>query len=104
MEWTDGYKMVEIKVGDKTYNGFYKVTRKGVITVESKIDIPVKPYDHIIIGVDKVVVQNITILNGRSEITCESVNTTDIVKSNKTLKKFKKYEIAKGKDTDGESI
>ena len=104
MEWTDGYKMVEIKVGDKTYNGFYKVTRKGVITVEAKIDIPVKPYDHIIIGVDKVVVQNITILKDRSEITCESVNTTDIVKSNKTLKKFKKYETAKGKDTDGESI
>ena len=48
MEWTNGYKMVEIKVGDKTYNGFYKVTRKGVITVEAKIDIPVKPYDHII--------------------------------------------------------
>ena len=33
MEWTDGYKMVEIKVGDKTYDGFDKVTRKGVITV-----------------------------------------------------------------------
>ena len=40
MEWTNGYKMVEIKVEDKTYNGFYKVTRKGVITVEAKIDIP----------------------------------------------------------------
>ena len=104
MDHTDGFKMVEVKFQGESYNAFYKVTRKGVITVEAKIDIPVKPYDHIIIGVDKVVVQNVTILNGRSEITCESVNTTDIVKSNKTLKKFKKYETAKGKDTDGESI
>ena len=104
MDHTDGFKMVEIKFQGESYNAFYKVTRKGVITVEAKIDIPVKPYDHIIIGVDKVVVQNIKILRDRSELTCESVNTTDIIRSNKTLKKFKKYETAKGKDTDGESI
>ena len=104
MDHTDGFKMVEVKFQGESYNAFYKVTRKGVITVEAKIDIPVKPYDHIIIGVDKVVVQNIKILRDRSELTCESVDTTDIIRSNKTLKKFKKYETAKGKDTDGESI
>ena len=90
MEWTDGYKMVEIKVGDKTYNGFYKVTRKGVIIVETRKDIPIKPYDHIIIGVDEVVVQKVSVFENRYEITCEAVASSDIVKANKTLKKLKK--------------
>jgi|TARA_R110000765_G_scaffold258403_1_gene358676 hypothetical protein len=104
MEWTDGYKMVEIKVQGESYNGFYKVTRKGVITVETRTDIPVKPYDHITIGIDEVVVQKIVVLSGRAEITCEAIASSDIKKANKTLKKLIKSETTKGKDTDGESI
>ena len=104
MEWTNGYKMVEIKVGDKTYNGFYKVTRKGVIIVETRKDVPIKPYDQITIGVDEVIVQKVQVFQSRCELTCEAVATSDIKKANKTLKKLKKAEQSTEKDTDGESV
>jgi len=104
MEWTDGYKMVEIKVGDKTYNGFYKVTRKGVIIVETRKDIPIKPYDQVTIGVDQVIVQKVQVFESRCEMTCEAVASSDIIKANKTLKKLKKSEQGKDKNTDGEQV
>ena len=103
MEYTNGFQVVEIKFQGKSYNGFYKVTRKGVITVETRKDIPIKPYDHIMIGIDKVVVQKVSVFENRCEITCEAIASSDIVKANKTLKKLKKTQTTE-KETDGESI
>jgi len=89
MEHTDGFKVIEIKFQGESYNGFYKVTRKGVVTIETRSDIPVKPYDHITIGVTEMIVQKVEIYSTRAEITCEDKDTSDIVKSNQTLKKLK---------------
>ena len=36
MEYTNGFKVIEIKFQGESYNGFYKVTRKGVVTVETR--------------------------------------------------------------------
>ena len=91
---------------------FYKVTRKGVVTVETRKDIPVKPYDRITIGVTEMIVQKVQIYENRTEITCEDKDTSDIVRSNKTLKKLKKSEPKEKtlteqlieKDTDGKSV
>ena len=112
MEYTDGFKVIEIKFQGESYNGFYKVTRKGVVTVETRSDIPVKPYDKITIGVEELIVQKVQIFTSRAEITCENPNTSDIVKANKTLKKLTKSEPKKKnileqlieKDTNGESV
>ena len=104
MDFTDGYKVVEIKFQGESYNGFYKVTRKGVITVETRKDIPIKPYDEITVGVDQVIVQKVQVFQSRCEITCEAVKSSDIIKANKTLKKLKKAEQSTEKDTDGESV
>ena len=112
MEHTDGFKVIEIKFQGDSYNGFYKVTRKGVITVETRKDIPVKPYDHITIGVTELIVQKVLVYENRAEITCEDKDTSDIVRSNKTLKKLKKSEPKEKtlteqlieKDTDGKSV
>ena len=103
MDHTDGFKMVEIKFQGESYNAFYKVTRKGVIIVETRKDIPIKPYDHVMVGVDKVVVQKVSVLKDRCEITCEAIASSDIVKANKTLKKLKKTQTTE-KDIDGESV
>jgi|TARA_R100000541_G_scaffold48905_1_gene55985 hypothetical protein len=112
MEYTDGFKVIEIKFQGESYNGFYKVTRKGVVTVETRSDIPVKPYDKITIGVEELIVQKVQIFTSRAEITCENPNTSDIVRSNKVLKKLKKSEPKEKnileqlmeKDTNGESV
>jgi hypothetical protein len=112
MEYTDGFKVIEIKFQGDSYNGFYKVTRKGVVTVETRKDIPVKPYDHITIGVTELIVQKVQVYENRAEITCEDKDTSDIVRSNKTLKKLKKSEPKEKtlteqlieKDTDGKSV
>jgi len=92
MEYTDGFKVIEIKFQGKSYNGFYKVTRKGVVTIETRKDIPIKPYDHITIGLSELVVQKVQIYENRTEISCEDKDASDIVKSNNTLKKLKKSE------------
>ena len=112
MEYTNGFKVIEIKFQGESYNGFYKVTRKGVVTVETRKDIPIKPYDHITIGVTEMIVQKVQIYENRAEITCEDKDTSDIVRSNKTLKKLKKSEPKEKtlteqlieKDTNGESV
>ena len=112
MEYTNGFKVIEIKFQGESYNGFYKVTRKGVVTVETRKDIPIKPYDHITIGVTEMIVQKVQIYENRAEITCEDKDTSDIVRSNKTLKKLKKSEPKEKtlteqlieKDTDGKSV
>ena len=112
MDYTDGFKVIEIKFQGESYNGFYKVTRKGVVTVETRKDIPVKPYDHITIGVTELIVQKVQVYENRAEITCEDKDTSDIVRSNKTLKKLKKSEPKEKtlteqlieKDTDGKSV
>ena len=104
MDYTDGFKVVEIKFQGESYNGFYKVTRKGVIIVETRKDVPIKPYDQITIGVDQVVVQKVQVFQSRCELTCEAVATSDIKKAHKTLKKLKKAEQSTEKDTDGESV
>ena len=85
MDYTDGFKVVEIKFQGDSYNGFYKVTRKGVITVETRKDIPIKPYDKITLGVDECVVQKIQVFQSRCEITCEAVKSSDIIKANKKI-------------------
>jgi hypothetical protein len=112
MEYTNGFQVVEIKFQGKSYNGFYKVTRKGVITVETRKDIPIKPYDKITIGVEELIVQKVQFYQSRAEITCENKETSDIIASNKTLKKLKKSEPKEKtlteqlieKDTDGKSV
>ena len=104
MDYTNGFQVVEIKFQGESYNAFYKVTRKGVIIVETRKDIPIKPYDTITIGVDKVIVQKIQVFKGRCEITCEAIKSSDITKAKKTLKKLKKSEQSTEKETDGESI
>jgi len=104
MDYTDGFKVVEIKFQGESYNAFYKVTRKGVIIVETRKDVPIKPYDQITIGVDQVVVQKVQVFQSRCELTCEAVATSDIKKAHKTLKKLKKAEQSTEKETDGESV
>ena len=104
MEFTDGFKVVEIKFQGESYNAFYKVTRKGVMTIETRKDVPFKPYDEITVGVDQVIVQKVQVFQSRCEITCEAVKSSDIIKANKTLKKLKKAEQSTEKDTDGESV
>ena len=112
MEYTDGFKVIEIHFQGESYNGFYKVTRKGVVTIETRKDIPVKPYDKITVGVDELIVQKVYVYTTRTEITCENPTTSDIVKANKTLKKLKKTEPKEKnileqlieKDTDGKSV
>ena len=104
MDYTNGFQVVEIKFQGESYNGFYKVTRKGVMIIETRKDIPIKPYDTITVGVDKVIVQKIQVYQGRCEITCEAIKSSDIVKAKKTLKKLKKSEQSTEKETDGESI
>ena len=104
MDYTDGFKVVEIKFQGESYNAFYKVTRKGVIIVETRKDVPIKPYDQITIGVDEVVVQKVQVFQSRCELTCEAVATSDIKKAHKTLKKLKKAEQSTEKDIDGESV
>ena len=104
MDYTDGFKVVEIKFQGESYNAFYKVTRKGVIIVETRKDVPIKPYDNITIGVDEVVVQKVQVFQSRCELTCEALATSDIKKAHKTLKKLKKAEQSTEKETDGESV
>ena len=104
MEFTDGFKVVEIKFQGESYNGFYKVTRKGVMTIETRKDVPFKPYDEITVGVDQVIVQKVQVFQSRCEITCEAKATSDIIKANKTLKKLKKSEHRKEDKTDGEQV
>ena len=104
MEYTDGFKVVEIKFQGESYNGFYKVSRKGVMTIETRKDVPFKPYDEITVGVDQVIVQKIEVFQSRCEITCEAKATSDIIRANKTLKKLKKAEQSTEKDTDGKSV
>jgi len=112
MEYTGGFKMIEIKFKGNSYNGFYRVTRKGIVTIETKADIPVKPYDIVTIGLEDLIVQKVQVYSNRAEITCEDIKTSDIVRSNKTLKKLKKSEPKEKteleqlleKDNDGESI
>ena len=69
MEYTDGFKVIEIKFQGESYNGFYKVTRKGVVTIETRSDIPVKPYDHITIGVTEMIVQKVEVYRPSSFLT-----------------------------------
>jgi hypothetical protein len=45
MEVTNGWKVVEIHFNSNQYHGFYKVTKKGEITVEVKKDIGCLPGD-----------------------------------------------------------
>ena len=104
MDFTDGFKVVEIKFQGESYNGFYKVCRKGVITIETRKDIPIKPYDEITVGVDQVIVQKVQVFQSRCEITCEAKATSDIKRANKTLKKLKKSEHRKEDNTDGEQV
>ncbi len=112
MEHTDGFKVVEIKFQGISYNGFYKVTRKGVITVETRKNVPFKPYDKVTIGVEELIVQKVQFYQNRAEITCEDAKTSDIIASNKTLKKLKRSEPKEKtlteqlieKDTDGKSV
>ena len=80
MEQTNGWKVVEIHFKGDQYQGFYKVTKKGEITVEVKKDIGCLPGDSITIGVDNLIVQKVYINNRCAEITCIE-EKTDLKKS-----------------------
>ena len=95
MEWTKGFKMVEIKFKDQIFQGFCKVSKLGEMTLEIRKDLSIKPYDHLTVGVDDVIVKKIIVYQSRLEIDCELIEKSDIVKANQTLKKFKKTEEVK---------
>ena len=62
------------------------------MTLEIRKDLSIKPYDHLTVGVDDVIVKKIIVYQSRLEIDCELIEKSDIVKANQTLKKFKKTE------------
>tara|TARA_R110000803_G_scaffold32023_7_gene70915 strand:- start:1767 stop:2087 length:321 start_codon:yes stop_codon:yes gene_type:complete len=95
MEWTKGFKMVEIKFKDQIFQGFCKVSKLGEMTLETRKDLPIKPYDHLLVGIEEVIVKKIKVYQNRLEIDCEPIEKSDIVKANQTLKKFKKTEKVK---------
>ena len=89
MEYTNGWKVIEIHYKGNQSVGFVKCTRKGVITVQVKSDIGCKPADEIQLGIDTYIVQKVYLTQHRSEITCVDTKS-DLKKAIKTKKKLKK--------------
>jgi hypothetical protein len=84
MEETNGWKVIEIHFNSNQYQGFYKVTKKGEITVEVKL-----PGDTITVGTQNLIVKKVYINNSRAEVTCVN-EESDLKVSLQTKKKLKK--------------
>lgn len=89
MEETNGWKVIEIHFNSNQYQGFYKVTKKGEITVEAKKDIGCLPGDTITVGTQNLIVKKVYINNSRAEVTCVN-EESDLKVSLQTKKKLKK--------------
>ena len=99
MEWTDGWKVIEIHYKGDQLVGFVKVTRKGTITVEAKADIGCRPGEKITLGLETYIVQKVLITKSRAEITCTP--NLELKRSIETKRKLKK---ALGEDDGAEQI
>jgi hypothetical protein len=89
MEVTNGWKVIEIYFNSNQYQGFYKVTKNGEITVEVKKDIGCLPGDEITIASQNLIVKKVYINNSRAEVTCVK-KESDFKVSLQVKKKLKK--------------
>ena len=90
MDWTDGWKVIEIHYKGNQMVGFVKVTRSGNITVEAKTDIGCLPGEEIQLGLETYIVKKVLITQQRAEITCTP--NVELKKAIKTKRKLKKAE------------
>jgi len=61
MDWTDGWKVIEIHYKGDQLVGFVKVTKSGKITIEAKADIGCLPGEKIQLGLETYIVQKVLI-------------------------------------------
>ena len=99
MEWTDGWKVIEIHYKGDQLVGFVKVTKSGKITIEAKADIGCLPGEKIQLGLETYIVQKVLITKSRAEVTCTP--NLELKKSIETKRKLKK---ALGEDDGAEQI
>ena len=99
MDWTDGWKVIEIHYKGDQLVGFVKVTKSGKITIEAKADIGCLPGEKIQLGLETYIVQKVLITKSRAEITCTP--NLELKKSIETKRKLKK---ALGEDDGAEQI
>ena len=99
MDWTDGWKVIEIHYKGDQLVGFVKVTKSGKITIEAKADIGCLPGEKIQLGLETYIVQKVLITKSRAEITCTP--NLELKKSITTKRKLKK---ALGEDNGTEQI
>jgi len=97
IKWTNGWEVINFTINDNQYHGFIKVTKKGEITIEAKSDIDCRPLDKVVVNsYQNLIVQKITIMQSRAEITCIK-DTGELKKAIQTKRKLKK---ALGEDDD----
>ena len=97
IKWTNGWEVINFTINDNQYHGFIKVTKKGEITIEAKSDIDCRPLDKVVVNsYQNLIVQKITIMQSRAEITCIQ-DTGELKKAINTKRKLKK---ALGEDDD----
>tara|TARA_R110002020_G_scaffold34619_1_gene105141 strand:- start:1041 stop:1340 length:300 start_codon:yes stop_codon:yes gene_type:complete len=99
MDWTDGWKVIEIHYKGDQLVGFVKVTKSGKITIEAKADIGCLPGEKIQLGLETYIVQKVLITKSRAEVTCTP--NLELKKSIETKRKLKK---ALGEDDGAEQI
>ena len=99
MDWTDGWKVIEIHYKGDPLVGFVKVTKSGKITIEAKADIGCLPGEKIQLGLETYIVQKVLITKSRAEVTCTP--NLELKKSIETKRKLKK---ALGEDDGAEQI
>ena len=99
MDWTDGWKVIEIHYKGDQLVGFVKVTKSGKITIEAKADIGCLPGEKIQLGLETYIVQKVLITKSRAEITCTP--NLELKRSIETKRKLKK---ALGEDDGAEQI
>ena len=99
MDWTDGWKVIEIHYKGDQLVGFVKITKSGKITIEAKADIGCLPGEKIQLGLETYIVQKVLITKSRAEVTCTP--NLELKKSIETKRKLKK---ALGEDDGAEQI
>ena len=99
MDWTDGWKVIEIHYKGDQLVGFVKVTKSGKITIEAKADSGCLPGEKIQLGLETYIVQKVLITKSRAEVTCTP--NLELKKSIETKRKLKK---ALGEDDGAEQI
>ena len=106
MDWTDGWKVIEIHYKGDQLVGFVKVTKSidnltqlKIPTIEAKADIGCLPGEKIQLGLETYIVQKVLITKSRAEVTCTP--NLELKKSIETKRKLKK---ALGEDDGAEQI